>query len=441
MYSIKSNKILIILVMMVFIIPFKNTSAQSKLITVNQQRLEQSILELSKFGQDPENTGELSRVAYSDGDLKGRAYVINLMQNAGLDVSIDYAGNIIGKRKGKDKSKKPISFGSHIDTVPNGGNYDGCVGSMGAIEVIKTLNENTIITNHPLELIIFSNEEAAVVGSRAMASTLKNEALNEFSPSGFTIAEGIKRIGGNSDKITEMVRKKGDIAAFLELHIEQGGILDQEQIQIGVVEGIVAIEWWDITINGFANHAGTTPMNIRKDAMLTASKIILEVNKIVNSYEGDQVGTVGKINASPGAPNVIPGQVTFSLEIRDLSSEKIWKIYNAIEAKAKTIAEKDGVTISFRHIEAASTPALTDSLIKNDIINASKQLGYTFKRMPSGAGHDAQEIARFAPIGMIFVPSKNGISHSPKEYTSAKDMANGASVLLHTILALDKRLK
>ncbi len=418
-----------------------NNNAQSKSILVNQQRLEQSILELAKFGQDPENTGELSRVAYSDGDLKGRAYVMDLMKKAGLEVSIDYAGNIIGRKQGKDNSKALISFGSHIDTVPNGGNYDGCVGSMGAIEVLQTIQDQNIITEHPLELIIFSNEEAAVVGSRAIAGTLQAKSLNESSPSGYTIAEGMKRIGGNPDKISELARKKGEVAAFIELHIEQGGILDQENVQIGVVEGIVAIEWWDITINGHANHAGTTPMNIRKDAMLTASKIILEINNIVNSFEGVQVGTVGRINASPGAPNVIPGKVNFSLEIRDLSSEKIWTIFKVIESKTQSIAKMDDMQIAFRHIEAAPNPALANDFIKKDIANAAKQLGYSYKNMPSGAGHDAQEIAQFAPIGMIFVPSKDGISHSPKEYTSPEDMANGANVLLHTILAMDKRLK
>ena len=431
------HSILIIALMLLSLHGF----SQSKSILVNQERLENSILELAKFGQDPENTGELSRVAYSDGDIKGREYVISLMRKAGLEVSIDYAGNIIGKKQGTDNSKPPIAFGSHIDSVPNGGNYDGCVGSLGAIEVLQTLQDQNITTEHPLELIIFSNEEAAVVGSRAMAGALKPEALNESSPSGYTIAEGIKRIGGNPDKIPELKRKKGDVTAFLELHIEQGAVLDQENIQIGVVEGIVAIEWWDITINGFANHAGTTPMDIRKDAMLTAAKVILEVNNTVNSFDGAQVGTVGRINASPGAPNVIPGQVTFSLEIRDLSSEKIWTVFKVIENKAKQIAKKDGMSISFRHIEAASKPALADEFIKKDIANATKQLGYSYKSMPSGAGHDAQEIARFAPIGMIFIPSKDGISHSPKEFTSAEDMANGANVLLHTILTMDRRLK
>ena len=404
---------------------------------VDQGRLEATIMSLAEYGV-MEN-GETNRVAFSDADLAGRAYIISLMQVTGLDVSVDFAGNITGKRAGKDPSKKPIGFGSHIDMVPNGGNYDGCVGSLAAIEVIRTLNEAEIQTEHPLEVFIFSNEEGGVMGSRALIGDLKEDALNVVNSTGFTMREGINRIGGDADRIAEVERPEGSLAAFLELHIEQGGILDREQIDIGVVEGIVGIKWWDVSIQGFANHAGTTPMALRKDALLAAAKFIIAVNEVTNSFEGKQVGTVGRIAALPGAPNVIPGQVVVSLEIRDLSSEKIENLFGAMEQRAKDIENETGTQFTFTPIDATSAPALTDPRIQALITEEVKSLGLSSKQMQSGAGHDAQDMAKIVPVGMIFVPSVNGISHSPKEYTFPEDMANGANVLLRTLLAIDKK--
>jgi N-carbamoyl-L-amino-acid hydrolase len=404
---------------------------------VDQGRLEATIMSLAEFGV-MEN-GETNRVAFSDADLAGRAYIISLMQVSGLDVSVDFAGNITGKRAGKDPSKKPIGFGSHIDMVPNGGNYDGCVGSLAAIEVVRTLNEAGIQTEHPLEVFIFSNEEGGVMGSRALVGDLKEDALSVVNSTGFSMREGINRIGGDADRIAEVERPEGSLAAFLELHIEQGGILDREQIDIGVVEGIVGIKWWDVNIQGFANHAGTTPMALRKDALLAAAKFIIAVNEVTNSFEGKQVGTVGRIAAMPGAPNVIPGEVVLSLEIRDLSSEKIVNLFRAMQERAKDIENETGTEFTFTPIDATSAPALTDPRIQALITEEVKALGLSSKQMQSGAGHDAQDMAKIVPVGMIFVPSVNGISHSPKEYTFPEDMANGANVLLRTLLAIDKK--
>ncbi|MEB8330422.1 Zn-dependent hydrolase [Flavobacteriaceae bacterium KMM 6897] len=418
--------------------PQQTTSKTEKIITVNKDRLEASIFELAKFGM--KENGETSRVAFSDADIASRTYIINLMKNAGLEVHIDFAGNIIGRRKGSDGTKKIIAFGSHTDTVPDGGNYDGCVGSLAALEVALTLMENNIETNHPLEVIIFSNEEGGLLGSRALAGALSPEALLVKNSSGFTQGEGANRLGGDVSKIEKAARKKGELAAFLELHIEQGGILDRENINIGVVEGIVGIKWWDVEITGFANHAGTTPMNMRKDALLAASKFIIAVNEVTNSFEGKQVGTVGRISAEPGAPNVISGKVLLSLEIRDLSSDKIVQVFDGIQKRAAAIAEESNTTINFHPIDANAKPALTDKIIQEVIAASAKNLGLTYKQMQSGAGHDAQDMALIAPAGMIFVPSKDGISHSPKEFTSAEDMANGANVLLQSILKLDKEL-
>lgn len=405
-------------------------------IKVDQHRIESRILQLSKFGKD--SLGRGYRLAYTKGDIEGREWLIGLMKKAGMEVSIDFAGNIIGKRKGKDPLLKPIAFGSHIDMVPDGGNYDGCVGSIGGLEVIEILNENKLITNHPLELIIFSNEEGGTVGSIAMVGHLGNEGLNVVSQSGVTIREGIKAIGGNPDSLQKAVRKKGDLSAYLELHIEQGGILEKEKIQIGVVTGIVGIEHWIVTVEGFANHAGTTPMNMRHDALLAASRFIVMVNDIITSYQGNQVGTVGKIAVQPGAYNVIPGKVILGLEIRDLSYEKIWQLFRDIEKKAAAIEVKSGTKITFQYQPNPSKPALTEKRLQDKIAQSAHGLGLTNKFMQSGAGHDAQEIAQIAPVGMIFVPSVSGISHSSKEFSKSIDIANGANVLLHAVLATDR---
>ncbi len=405
-------------------------------IKVNQQRIEQRIFDLAKFGKD--SLGRGYRVAYTKGDIEGRAWFIDMMKKAGLEVYIDYAGNIIGKRKGKNPSLKPIAFGSHIDMVPDGGNYDGAVGSIAALEMIEVMNENKIVTQHPLEVIIFSNEEGGTVGSMAMAGMLTAEGLKQVSQSGVTIADGIKAIGGNPDSAQYSACKKGDIKALLELHIEQGGILEKENLQIGIVEGIVGINHWEVTVNGFANHAGTTPMDMRHDALLSAAKFIIAVNETINSVDGRQVGTVGKIAAQPGAYNVIPGKVVMGLELRDLSDEKVTQLFHAIEKRAADIATSSGTNISFVHQANGTKAALTDKTLQEKIAASAKALGYSYKTMQSGAGHDAQEISHIAPVAMIFVPSIGGISHSPKEFTKASDMANGANVLLNTILAIDK---
>ena len=405
-------------------------------LSVNGKRIESRIFELAKFGRDENGHGY--RVAYTKGDIEGRAWFMELMKKAGLDPTIDAAGNIIGKRKGKNPSLKPIGFGSHIDMVPDGGNYDGTLGSISALEIIEILNENNVVTEHPLEVIIFGNEEGGTIGSKAMVGELTSDGLQQKSQSGLTMADGIKAIGGNPDNIRSCIRKKGDFHAWVELHIEQGGILEKEKIQVGVVEGIVGIVHWEVTVEGFANHAGSTPMDMRQDALLAASKFILAVNEVINSVKGNQVGTVGKIAVQPGAYNVIPGKVILGLEIRDLSSEKIEMLFSEIEKRAATIAKEFKTTISFLRQPNESKPALTNKALQQTINTSAKALGFSTKFMQSGAGHDSQHMASIAPAAMIFIPSVGGISHSPKEFSTATDMANGANVLLQTILKLDK---
>jgi len=403
-------------------------------LRISGKRVNGHLLALSRFGKNPE--GGVTRVAYSDVDLQGRAYVIQLMRDAGLDVVIDAAGNIVGRRAGADPGKKPIVVGSHIDSVPQGGNYDGDVGSMAAIEVAQSLAEQGVALRHPLEVVIFQNEEGGTVGSMAITAGLSNDDLARTAHSGATVREGIRRIGGDPDRLAQAIRKPGDIAAYLELHIEQGGILDAEDVDIGVVEGIVGIKWWDVTIEGSANHAGTTPMAQRRDALLAAARYVDAVNRVARARPGRQVATVGRIQAFPGAYNVIPGKVATSLEIRDLDASVIDAIRQDVQREVELIAQDTGTTFTFT-LTSDTVPAPTDTRVRRTIDEAAARLGLRRKSMPSGAGHDAQEMARLGPIGMIFVPSVGGISHSPREFTRPEDITNGTNVLLHAILGLD----
>jgi len=407
-------------------------------LRVNGGRLNQRFVELAQFGRNAE--GGMDRFAFSEADVESRPFLKKSMEAAGLEVYVDEAGNIFGRRQGSRPDLPPIVFGSHTDSVANGGMFDGPVGALSAIEVAQVINERKITTLHPLEVVIFTDEEGGLVGSKAVIGELTAGALQQVSHSGKTISEGITALGGNPALLENVVRSAGDIAAYIEIHIEQGRILDSEKVDVGVVEGIVGISWWNVIIEGSANHAGTTPMNLRNDALLSAAELVIAVNRVVTSVPGSQVGTVGKIRAEPGVPNVIPGMVEMSLELRDLSEDKVKALFKSIENEAMVIAEKTGTTISFSPSETSTTPSLTDPRVREAIVGSAKKLELSYKLMPSGAGHDAQSMAQIAPIGMIFIPSVDGVSHSPKEYSRPGDIENGANVLLHTILEIDRGL-
>ncbi|MBC7522350.1 MAG: Zn-dependent hydrolase [Sandarakinorhabdus sp.] len=412
-------------------------AAASAALRVDGDRLRSTLEGLSKFGRPDGGTfaDGVSRTAYSDADIGGRAYAMGLMRDAGLNPVIDPAGNIIGRSEGGMKGAKPIIIGSHIDSVRAGGNFDGDVGSMGALEVLRTLGDHGIKTRHPVEMAIWSNEEGGTVGSTAFAGRLGPEALDNLYY-GIKLRDGLKRIGGDPDRLAEAARLPGSIHAYLELHIEQGGILAKAGIPIGVVDGIVAIDRFDVTVTGFANHAGTTPMPGRRNALIAAARLVDAVDSIVKREPGRQVGTVGQLAVFPNAPNVIPGRVEMTVELRDLSEAKVAALGKAVHARAQEIASDTGTTIAFRQTEQILA-ALADPAVQARIEAASKQLGLPFIHLPSGAGHDAQLLAKLGPMGMIFVPSINGISHSPKELSTWSDCANGANVLLNTLTAID----
>jgi N-carbamoyl-L-amino-acid hydrolase len=404
-------------------------------LRVNGERLVGHLEALSEFGKNPQ--GGVSRVAYTDADRDGRQYVLGLMRDAGLAVSIDTAGNLVGRRAGTNAALKPIIIGSHIDSVPEGGNYDGDVGSLGAIEVAQILNERHARMRHALQVIIFENEEGLLLGSTAIARGVDAQRLDSVSQSGKIVRDGVGFLGGDPDRIAEAKRQPGSITAYIELHIEQGALLEQQHIQIGVVEGIVGILDCEVTVEGFANHAGTTPMNQRDDALLSAARFIDKLNQIVTSTPGRQVGTVGWIKAQPGAYNVIPGKVTLGMELRDLDAQKIKNLFAQVRLAADDIGRKNSTSFRFDPLPV-STPALTDKHLQALIGQSAKGLGLSTLLMPSGAGHDAQEMATLGPIGMIFVPSVGGVSHAPKEFTRPDDIENGANVLLQTVLSIDQ---
>jgi len=300
--------------------------ADSPTFHINSQRLQGTLEKLSEFGRNPE--GGVTRLGFSETDLAAREYVTGLMKQAGLEVRIDPAGNIFGLRAGSEKL--PILlFGSHIDSVLHGGNFDGDVGSMGAIEVMRALNDGSVKTRHPLEAVIWTNEEGnhfgiGTLGSGVAAGSLGLEILEVKDEQGLTLADWLRRYGQNPSQLTDARIPRGALAAYLELHIEQGPNLYETKVPIGVVQGIVGIKRWDCVVTGFANHAGTTPMNRRKDALAAASKDVLAVRDVVRAEEGRQVGTVGYVKVAPGAINVIPGRVEFPVELRDLDAAKLF---------------------------------------------------------------------------------------------------------------------
>ena len=407
-------------------------------LRINPDRLQKSLEGLSLYGRPGDGTfaDGVSRVGFSDADVAGRNYVMQLMREFGLDPRIDPAGNIFGSRAGSDQNLKPILFGSHIDSVPSGGNFDGDLGSMSAIEVMHTLKERSVTTRHPLEMVIWTDEENTFAGSGSAAGVLQPSDFGRVR-NGISIADGVRKLGGDPTRLAEARLLPGAFRCYLELHIEQGGILYKANVPIGVVEGIVSIDRYDVEIRGFANHAGTTPMKERHNALLAAAKLIQTVQEVVTQEPGRQVGTVGKLQVFPNAPNVVPGLVKHSIELRDLSAEKIARLGDEIQKRAQGIAKETGTEIILEKVEH-DPPAVADPEMQAKIEGAAADLGLKTMRLPSGAGHDAQMMAKIGPIGMIFVPSVDGISHSPKEFTRWQDCANGANVLLQTILLVDR---
>ena len=422
---------------------FELHSTQAATPAIDAARLRNRLERLSTHGRPFGGTfaDGVNRVAYSSADLTARAFVIDEIK--GLDVvpRIDAAGNIFA-RFGGDPKLPAILCGSHIDSVPTGGNFDGDLGVFAAFEVIGAIKAAKLQTRHPVELVCWAHEESTAFGigtaaSRIVAGDLQAGDMDKVW-NGMKRSDAIRRIAGSPDQIETAVRGKGTWHSYVELHIEQGGTLDKAKIPIGIVEGIVAIHRYDVLIEGQVNHAGTTPMNERHDAMVAASQLTLAVRDIASRRQGRQVGTVGRIEIEPNSPNVIPGKATMSVEFRDLSETVLRELGDAINRRATEIAKETGTTITFT-LASTNPPAMATSGVQEAIARAASKANLQTMKLPSGAGHDAQQIVKIAPMGMIFVPSVGGISHSPKELTTWEDCARGADVLLKTVLELDQR--
>jgi N-carbamoyl-L-amino-acid hydrolase len=408
--------------------------------SINEPRFNQTLQELGQLGNSPEG---MIRVAYSPEDIAGREYAMNLMQEAGLETRIDTAGNIIGRTSGSNDSLPAIALGSHTDTVPKGGKYDGALGVMAAIEVMRTLKEQGHQTRHPVEVINFTNEEGTrfhrwLVGSRSMAGVLEQEDLDAVDDDGLGLGPCLADIGGDITRIGEAARSPGELAAYFELHIEQGPNLYQTGTPIGVVTGITGRAVFEVEIEGKANHAGATPMSTRRDALVSASKLVLEIQKMAAEQEICRVSTVGSIKAVPNAVNVIPGSASIGLEFRDTDMEALAAAEQELRRITDLAITTDLVEIEvIRHRFTTSVPITPD--MQALVAEAAENCGFTWDPLPSGAGHDAQAVANIAPVAMIFVPSVDGISHSPEEYSTPQDCANGAQVLLELLLLADDR--
>ncbi len=406
--------------------------------SINEPRLNQTLHDLGRLGESPDG---MDRVAYSPEDIAGREFTLKLMQEAGLETRIDTAGNIIGRRAGSDGSLPAIAMGSHTDTVPKGGKYDGALGVMAAIEVVHTLEEQGHRTRHPVEVIDFTNEEGTrfhrwLVGSRSMAGLLEQEDLDAVDDDGQGLGPCLADIGGDISRIGEAVRGPGELAAYFELHIEQGPNLYRSGTPIGVVTGITGRAVFEVEIEGKANHAGTTPMSMRRDALVSASKLVLAIQKMAAEQEICRVSTVGSIKAIPNAVNVIPGSASIGLEFRDTDMEALAAAEQELRRITGQAAADDGVDMEVnRHRFTTSVPITPE--MQALVARAAENCGLAWEPLPSGAGHDAQAMASITPVAMIFVPSVDGISHSPEEYSTPEDCANGAQVLLELLLLAD----
>jgi N-carbamoyl-L-amino-acid hydrolase len=407
-------------------------------LSVDADRLWKSLHALGALGDSPAG---MERIAFSRADIEARALVSRWLEEAGLVVRVDAAGNLIALRDGAHPNLPPIAIGSHIDTVPLGGKFDGALGVMAALEVVRALRSAGIQTRHPLEVIAFTNEEGGrfhhgLFGSRAMSGQLADADLAVEDDDGVGLAAHLSRVGGDAARLGNAVRAPGSLAAYLELHIEQGPTLYQSGVPIGVVTGITGRAAYRLTIHGFANHAGTTPMDARQDALVAAARLILAIRTIAAAERRCRVATVGVIHARPGAVNVIPGHVILEAELRDVDMERVADGGRRLAERAAEVARDGDVTIEVEAMERTAGAPCAPRL-RTAIERAAASLGLATADVESGAGHDAQAIAALTEIGMIFVPSKDGVSHAPSEYSSPEACANGAAVLLRTLLEID----
>ena len=376
----------------------------------------------------------INRLAFTDADWAGRQYIIDRMIDAGLSVEIDDFGNVIGYKIGKKPDLPAVMVGSHTDSVPNGGNYDGVVGVLSAIEVIRSMIDDGYEHDHTIAVVSFMCEESgrfgnATLGSKAMRGELTLQDLHHLvDKQGISLYEALKGRNLNPDGIETMAYKR-PVKSFTEIHIEQGEVLEHEQKTIGIVTGIAAPERFYVTIRGNADHSGATPMNLRHDALCGASKIILGIEEIASMQEEPPVvGTVGVVEVTPGAMNVIPGAVKLGVDIRSISKVARNSVVTLVKEFIDITAEKRGLSYTIETIAQDHPVEMHPAMIR-EIEEAVKSVGVEYMTIPSGAGHDAMHWAEVVPTGMIFIPCRDGISHNPAEFAEMDDIVTGAAVL------------
>lgn len=403
-------------------------------LRVDARRMIAQIEELATINRQPD--GSCCRVALTDADTSGRKLVLQWMEEAGLEISVDEIGNIVGLRKGLE-SGPPVMTGSHIDTVATGGRYDGVLGVLGGLEILRSMNDAEVHTKHPLAVAIFTNEEGVRYQPDMMGSLVYS--------GGLTVEDAHNSIGTDGTRLKDELGRAGFLGAmpcghivpraYVELHIEQGPILDSLSESLGAVEALQAILWKEFIVRGTANHAGTTPMAMRKDAALAAAEITSFVRRLAVEYGAGQLATVGQINISPNLVNVVAREARVVVDLRNIDESVLFQAERRLSEFVRRLAEREHLKVESRQLAFSPSVQFDEHLIQL-IDEVSAEFGHKAKRMVSGAGHDAQMIARIAPSAMIFVPSKRGISHNPREETTAEHLELGANVLLQVMLRL-----
>ncbi len=400
---------------------------------VNGERLWQSLMALACIGATPK--GGVCRLALTDLDRQGRDLVIGWAREAGMSITIDQIGNVFMRRPGRDNALAPIMTGSHIDTQPTGGKFDGNYGVLAGLEVVRTLNDLGIETEAPIEVAFWTNEEGSrfvpvMMGSGVFAKAFSLEtAYAAKDVDGKTVKDELQRIGYIGDEVPG----QHPVGAYFEAHIEQGPVLEDHGITIGVVEAVLGIRWYDCTVTGMEAHAGPTPMGLRKDALQAATQIMQEVVAVAMRHQPHGRGTVGMVQVHPNSRNVIPGRVKFSMDLRNVSNELLGQMDAEIRAFAQSVATETGLKVEIE--EVSHYPAVPfEAGCVQAVRQATQALGYSNMPCVSGAGHDAVYVARLAPAGMIFVPCKDGISHNEIEDAKSEHLEAGCNVLLHAML-------
>ncbi len=410
-------------------------SRQGSSISINGARLLDRIVELAQIGAI-EGTQGCSRLAFSDADREGRDLVVTWMQDLGLTVTVDAVGNVVASTS-DDGAAGAVMAGSHIDTVGTGGRYDGNLGVLAGLEVIEATLAAGVDLQRPLAVAFFSNEEGSryppdMMGSLAYVGGMSVESVLEVTGAdGSVVGEELERIGYRGSAPCPGATPH----AYVELHIEQGPVLDRAGLQIGAVEGVQGISWTELVLTGQSNHAGTTPMTLRRDPMVVAAEVAVAARNIAVEFGGSQVATVGSLTLHPNLVNVVPAHATMTVDLRNTDEKALQRAEDELRKRTLELAQSEGIDVNSRTL-ARFEPVEFDDRIVDQIEQLATQRGLSTKRMPSGAGHDAQMMARICPTGMIFVPSVDGISHNPAEHTDEQDLIAGAQLLADAMLAL-----